>query len=374
MGFRKRARIVVLLPLLAACHQEAVSVGPTASTIYVLSESPPRLTTYGGDGERIATFKGIGGTGIAIGNGKICITRNATKGDLRCYLLDMTPGTPVLNGGGKFGIAMDSAGYTGRVQAPADDGELITYSGDGHIMTFAPTGTGKTSGPVICNALDYPGQLIVLDIKGEVHAATARRRREMGQEVHVLDLRDGGEAGSLNPLDLAVRGGSDPGAIARSFAADVIERGADEKDRFWNDWAETMITGGGAWLIEDCPPEERCLSRLFDLLTVDDTDYGLAVLLDKKPKARAAYKAFAAYLQLPERETRPSVLGTQMRYPVLDPEAYHDARLVAPGYDVYYLEQEWRDWWVESGMPEFHAAGKAFVAFCKQRHQRRPNP
>jgi type IV secretory pathway TraG/TraD family ATPase VirD4 len=30
-----------------------------------------------------------------------------------------------------------------------------------------------------------------LDIKGDVHRVTARRRREMGQRVHVLDLRDG---------------------------------------------------------------------------------------------------------------------------------------------------------------------------------------
>jgi hypothetical protein len=33
----------------------------------------------------------------------------------------------------------------------------------------------------------------------------------------------------------------------------------------------------------------------------------------------------------------------EVRYPILDPEAYHDARLVAPGYDIHYLEQEWRD-------------------------------
>ena len=28
----------------------------------------------------------------------------------------------------------------------------------------------------------------------------------------------------------------------------------------------------------------------------------------------------------------------QPQYPRLDPETYHDARTVAPGYDVYYLE------------------------------------
>jgi plasmid replication initiation protein len=64
----------------------------------------------------------------------------------------------------------------------------------------------------------------------------------------------------------------------------------------------------------------------------------------------------------------------QVKYPQLDPEALHDARLVAPNYDIYYLEQEWRDWWVESGMPELHSPGRAFVAFCKKRHQMKPNP
>lgn len=64
----------------------------------------------------------------------------------------------------------------------------------------------------------------------------------------------------------------------------------------------------------------------------------------------------------------------QPRYPVLDPEAYHDAKLVAPGYDVYYLESEWRDMWVASGMPEIGFPGKAFVAFCKKRYQMKPNP
>jgi len=62
------------------------------------------------------------------------------------------------------------------------------------------------------------------------------------------------------------------------------------------------------------------------------------------------------------------------RYPVLDPEAYHHARLVAPNYDVHFLEQEWRDLWVESGMPELIFPQKAFVAFCKSRYQRNPNP
>jgi hypothetical protein len=63
----------------------------------------------------------------------------------------------------------------------------------------------------------------------------------------------------------------------------------------------------------------------------------------------------------------------EIRYPILDAEAYHDARLAAPGYDVYFLEQEWRDWWGDSGMPKVGFPGKAFVGFCRKRYQMKPN-
>src|SRR5579872_747865 len=200
-------------------------------------------------------------------------------------------------------------GFSGR--ARPDAGELITYAGDGHLITFAPTAAGKTSGPVICNALKHPGQLIVLDMKGEIFAATAEVRRDMGQAVHVLDFRDDAGGDSLNPLDLAMRSGTDVAAVARSFAAELIERGAEERDRFWNDWAETMITGGTAWLLADCPSGQRRLSALFDLFTNDDVAYRIAVLMDDKEKLRnrAARAAFSSFLQLPDHETRPSVLG-----------------------------------------------------------------
>ena len=210
---------------------------------------------------------------------------------------------------GRSVAAARAMGFAARGNDKA--GELVTYSGDGHLVTFAPTRTGKTSGPVITNALKHPGQLIVLDMKGEVYAATAQARRDMGQDVYVIDLRDGSDSGSLNPLDLVARCGTDPAATGRSFAAELIERGSDERDRFWNDWSETMIGAATAWLLADRPPEERRLSSLFDLFTDDDVTYKLAVMLDKKEVPnRAARAAFASFLQLPDQNTRPSVLGT----------------------------------------------------------------
>ena len=54
----------------------------------------------------------------------------------------------------------------------------------------------------------------------------------------------------------------------------------------------------------------------------------------------------------------------------LDPEAYHDARQVAPGWDVYVLEQEWREWMTEPP----RNPNAAFVGFCKKVFERRGRP
>lgn len=56
--------------------------------------------------------------------------------------------------------------------------------------------------------------------------------------------------------------------------------------------------------------------------------------------------------------------------PPLDPETYHDARTVAPGWDVHYLEQQWREWITEPPRD----ADAAFIGFCKKWYEKRGTP
>lgn len=56
--------------------------------------------------------------------------------------------------------------------------------------------------------------------------------------------------------------------------------------------------------------------------------------------------------------------------PMLDPETYHDARIIAPGRDIYALEQDWRAFWADSGKPELKNPDAAFIGFCKRRYER----
>lgn len=53
--------------------------------------------------------------------------------------------------------------------------------------------------------------------------------------------------------------------------------------------------------------------------------------------------------------------------PALPPEALDEARAVAPGWDVYALEADWRRYWVTTGRPRLRSPARAFVAYCAKR-------
>lgn len=87
--------------------------------------------------------------------------------------------------------------------APSQIDPRFRYNG--HVVTVAPTRSGKGIGAVIPNLLEYPGSCIVLDVKGENAAVTARARRQMGQDVFILDpfkvMGKEVETHRFNPLD-----------------------------------------------------------------------------------------------------------------------------------------------------------------------------
>jgi hypothetical protein len=74
------------------------------------------------------------------------------------------------------------------------------------------------------------------------------------------------------------------------------------------------------------------------------------------------------------RHTMKAPQAIETGFPVLDPETYHDARIVAPGYDIYFLEREWREFWADSGRPEIKNPDAAFIGFCKRRAEKNPTP
>lgn len=122
-----------------------------------------------------------------------------------------------------------------------------------HLLTVAPTRSGKGAALIIPNLLIYQGSAIVIDPKGENAYITAERRRYYGQKTHILDpwgevnRRYGSKSGiteeiaSFNPLSIL-----DPESehfaddIAYIADAVIISQG---KDPHWDDSARELVAG-----------------------------------------------------------------------------------------------------------------------------------
>lgn len=58
------------------------------------------------------------------------------------------------------------------------------------------------------------------------------------------------------------------------------------------------------------------------------------------------------------------------RVPPLRSETYEYAREVSPGWDIYHLEREWRDWIIKPPRD----ADRAFIGFCRKWFEKRGRP
>lgn len=138
-----------------------------------------------------------------------------------------------------------------------EDGEMLRYAGDGHLITVVPTGGGKGISAVIPALLHYPGSILVPDVKPELFAVTARRRREMGQKVVCIDAWDevGGTDG-INPMDFIDPDSPDALDDAEVVADMMVATGEQTpRDRHWNEEALAFLTGLVLHVKTTAPPE-----------------------------------------------------------------------------------------------------------------------
>lgn len=156
----------------------------------------------------------------------------------------------------------------GVIIGETKDKQLLRFNGDGHMMVFAPTGAGKGIGLVQPNLVDYQGSMVVLDPKGENAIVSARRRREMGHSVFVLDPfeRTGMKSTPFNPLGaISIR--DEQNFVANIEAiAEALVPPTFEKDQHWTMGARRFIAFALFFMFAHEPTERRHLLRLFELI------------------------------------------------------------------------------------------------------------
>lgn len=162
----------------------------------------------------------------------------------------------------------------GRVpDAPAGLDQRFRFTG--HVVTVAPTGSGKGIGAVIPNLLDYPGSALVLDVKGENAAVTAHARRASGQDVHVVDPfavnGDGGAAFNvLDRLDVW-----NPDCVSESaILADALVIAESKGDAVhFDESAKNFLQGLMLHVAGLDDAERRNLGELRRLLTAGEAEF-----------------------------------------------------------------------------------------------------
>ena len=185
------------------------------------------------------------------------------------------PDSDDTHGSARFATANET-----RALARADSGlligrdmktrKLLRYPGPAHLLTIAPTRTGKGVGTIIPNLIDYPGPVICIDPKGENAIVTARERARFGP-VHVLDPFGitGLPSAAFNPLDRIDPAGLDLADDAMTLAdALVYDAPGEAGEAHWNDEAKALIAGLILHIVASELPATRTLATLRDHLTL----------------------------------------------------------------------------------------------------------
>ena len=160
----------------------------------------------------------------------------------------------------------------------------LTYEGEGHLVTFAPTGAGKGRNVIIPNLLSYDGPTIVVDPKGENVDVTANYRKRFGP-VYVLDpfriSKWSGQGDSLNPFDLILRmDGSVPSFVQESRRQEAIKEIASmfyprklrPEEEYWYKGAIGIILAAIFMLVtdEDTPQDQKHLGSIKKMISSPD--------------------------------------------------------------------------------------------------------
>jgi type IV secretion system protein VirD4 len=154
-------------------------------------------------------------------------------------------------------------------------GKLLRYTGPAHLLTIAPTRSGKGVGTIIPNLLTARRAVVCIDPKGE-NARIAGRAREQLGPLHVLDPFGvtGRPSAAFNPLAALDAASLDVAEDAASLADALVYDTTNEGgEAHWNEEAKALIAGIILYVIAEEPPERRTLATLRDLLTSAPEDF-----------------------------------------------------------------------------------------------------
>jgi len=248
--------------------------------------------------------------------GAILLLLGALKGSFR--LRETTS-----QGSAHWGKARPLENKTGLILGKSGR-RLLRFDGEGHLLTLAPTRSGKGTGPVISNLLTYPGSVVVTDPKGENYWVTAAQRQAMGQRVVALDpFGVVGGTGAYNPLDIIDTSSERSIDYARMLAEMiVVSRGSDDSSnsKFFQTEARAIVSGLILYVAHAKSGPGRHLGTVRELLTLAPEPF--KALLEEMKVTTGCFglisRTAARILQKEDRERSGAISTAQSHTHFLD--------------------------------------------------------
>lgn len=196
-------------------------------------------------------------------------------------------------------------------------GRLLRYGGPAHLLTIAPTRTGKGVGTIIPNLLTADRSMLVIDPKGENAAITWYARSCFGP-LHVLDpfAVTNRPSAACNPLDridaFSPDAAEDAALLADALVADPPHQ---VTEAHWNEEAKALLTGLILFVAAEEAPARKNLATVREMLTLPADRFVqlLAGMQDSPAAGGLVARAANRHLAKDDREAS-GVLSSAQRH------------------------------------------------------------
>lgn len=146
------------------------------------------------------------------------------------------------------------------------DGQLMVESSDLHTLFAGATGSGKTSGPVICTLLSLTDRsVLVFDPKSELYQMSGKFRSSIGHAFYFDPTER--ESARYNPLaEVLVGTDREIGSVQNIAELLISSSGLKNSDPFWPITATELLTAIILHVFYDCDEDKRHLGHVRELL------------------------------------------------------------------------------------------------------------
>jgi type IV secretion system protein VirD4 len=184
--------------------------------------------------------------------------------------------------------------------------QLFGYGGEGHLITVAPSRTGKSQCHVIPNLLTWDGPAFVLDVKNELYDATSGWRAANVGPVFKFNPLEPEDSHRYNPL---AEVSDQPNRLWEDsrFLADMLILPSGARDTFWDNKARDVLTAAIARTVSRFEPNERGLDKVLDVVHGGAWDQ---FLIDLEASSLATMRRASQSLGQMEDRAKDGVLQT----------------------------------------------------------------